>query len=491
MRRYLWVLLALAVLLTGCSAAEVAQTTAPAQETEQTEVATTEPHQEKTERKLTKIVRLGEFDDDVFVEELRYNDAGVLVEYQSGYMSDGEKYGPTLTYSPEGRLLWMIYGEPVDAYKPGENGGSGYEYNEAGQLVKLTQWEGGVVVTTYEYDEKGVCIRAVDELDVGVYTTTYSYDEDGVRVASKTTIEYSDYEEEGYTTTYDYTYKPFTLERCPEEDWAKLQFNIADHVTVYEIYLFEENQQIIQDAEGYVEKVISGDSVYYFYYDGQEPDPATWETEPTETEPAPTYAPATSYDQILDMYRESILCKWSNMDGEGYYEPADPDSVCYMLPHFHGDDTLEDVGYALQDLNGDGQQELLISRKEYANSGMLYQVYTIVDGKVVIVLSAGERDRFNLAEDGTFLNNGSGSAVTVNFINYRLTGDGKLQICTGVLYDEYEDRENPHFRYEEGIVYELDGSWDPKKTPITEDAFDAIIDGFPEAVPIVLTPLSQ
>lgn len=198
------------------------------------------------------------------------------------------------------------------------------------------------------------------------------------------------------------------------------------------------------------------------------------------------------YKEVLDLYYECISCKWSNWEKDYPDLPFEPADLCYMLPRYFSEDGLKDVGYALIDLNDDGQQELIISRVEDAQVGTIYDLFTLKDGKVVQVFSAGERDRYNLAVDNTILNDGSSSAATSLRSNDRLdAATGSLKTICCVLYDGYLDEENPYF-------LATDEHWtepydDPYKglTPISEEEAMKIEESFPEPAVIPLIPFSQ
>ena len=71
------------------------------------------------------------------------------------------------------------------------------------------------------------------------------------------------------------------------------------------------------------------------------------------------------------------------------------------------------LGYCTMDINGDGIEELMIgSVNENAYTGMFFDLYTIVDGQISLVISSGERDRYYLCEDYTIANEGSGGALS-------------------------------------------------------------------------------
>lgn len=207
------------------------------------------------------------------------------------------------------------------------------------------------------------------------------------------------------------------------------------------------------------------------------------------------------YGNVLDMFYESISCNWTNCDGDGWDDVADPDNACYIFWHYEKERSLSEVGYCLLDINDDGQPELLISLLNEPGSeifpesytGTFYDLYTIVNNEIVHVVSAGERDMYNLAVDYTINNHGSGGAALSSNVNYRLDGtDGILKVNQAVIYDGYRDSENPYF-YATTDYYDeesYDFNYEVLK-PISNEEASQIKDSFPENAPIALIPFDE
>lgn len=100
--------------------------------------------------------------------------------------------------------------------------------------------------------------------------------------------------------------------------------------------------------------------------------------------------------------------------------------------------------YALIDLNNDGVKELLMyvdsENKDYEN--IIYDIYTIVDNKLVHVLSSAERDRYMLYNDGIIYEEGASSAFESIEAYYKLGTNGKLN-----LVEQYETSDRPEEEY--------------------------------------------
>ena len=90
-----------------------------------------------------------------------------------------------------------------------------------------------------------------------------------------------------------------------------------------------------------------------------------------------------NYDEVIELYIRAIKERWdSDKISEFGFEPC-----CFVS-------SMESDGYLLKDLNGDGNDELIIlprSCLEYRDAeerGILYAVYTMKDGKPIRVLDS-------------------------------------------------------------------------------------------------------
>lgn len=171
------------------------------------------------------------------------------------------------------------------------------------------------------------------------------------------------------------------------------------------------------------------------------------------------------YKEQMDLMYQALSSEWSV---DQYF---DNDISSLISNHYEGS-PLDNVGYALEDLDGDGKEELLISAvSKEASGGMLYDVYTAPDGEVVHILSGHERNRFYLQwlEEGTYMiaNEASNSAFNSAWYYYSMI-EGQLELMQGVVFNAAEDEENPWF-----ITYDED--WDA-----SNDTHDA--DGMAESI---------
>ena len=108
--------------------------------------------------------------------------------------------------------------------------------------------------------------------------------------------------------------------------------------------------------------------------------------------------------------------------------PENPE-LSYM---YRRNSELSEIGFALIDLDGNGQEELIISDP----SKFVYDVYTISNGKAVHLFDSGERYCYILRENGVVENSWSGSNATSGHDFYQIN-DGKLDFVERITLDAY------------------------------------------------------
>lgn len=93
-------------------------------------------------------------------------------------------------------------------------------------------------------------------------------------------------------------------------------------------------------------------------------------------------------------------------------------------------DLLAGTGYARQDLDGDGADELLIGWTQEdtwnMDQGYIFAVYTLTDYGTMMEFGGGTRCRYILCEDGTILMDSSSGATESSTIRYRLP-EGQIE----------------------------------------------------------------
>lgn len=81
------------------------------------------------------------------------------------------------------------------------------------------------------------------------------------------------------------------------------------------------------------------------------------------------------------------------------------------------------LGYAEIDLNNDGTRELILASDGNNHYPfVIYEIYTMKDGKPVLVTQSRARERYFMLNDGRFLMEGSSSAFSSSWITYTFDG---------------------------------------------------------------------
>lgn len=151
---------------------------------------------------------------------------------------------------------------------------------------------------------------------------------------------------------------------------------------------------------------------------------------------APSSVAAGQYNEVVGLYGSSMTEEWSGED----YALAGMNRLVADL------ELPGDLGYTYMDLDGDGEEELLIAPTDpqMYGEGAVFDIYTIEDGIPVIVASSDEDEFFYICEDNTvrrevFLDEGHWE------IDYYDLASGQL-ICKDMLImDESMDAEDPWF----------------------------------------------
>ncbi len=198
------------------------------------------------------------------------------------------------------------------------------------------------------------------------------------------------------------------------------------------------------------------------------------------------------YQSVLDMYYENIVNHWENFNFEngvygtskltldnGIYSTSELtlDNVSYMWFQYNKDKTLSETGYQFIDLNNDGVDELIVSIvDELGNkSGIVYDIYTFYNGKIIHLAASGERDRFYIGNTNEICEEGSGSALVSNWDYYHIS-NGTLKCFEAYLFDAWEDENQPYFYVQtpDSSYYDSYGSIiTSKMNHITEEEFNS------------------
>ena len=186
---------------------------------------------------------------------------------------------------------------------------------------------------------------------------------------------------------------------------------------------------------------------------------------------AAVYEPV--FEEILDVIEYGY-----NIDREYAYVSS---GLVEKINYPGDSDLLEDVGYVLEDLSGDGIPELLIGCDEnYGGSlpsSYIYSIFTIKDDKAFPVVQCWTRSSYHYMGNSHFFYLGSGGAMITLMGENHLSNDG-----TEVVWDDFyftDEKENG----EAGIYHNNSGVFDADESEeltMTEGQFSQIMEDYEE-----------
>lgn len=161
--------------------------------------------------------------------------------------------------------------------------------------------------------------------------------------------------------------------------------------------------------------------------------------------------PATIHvDDFVAAYRP-VLSKYygAYTSGNNTAEYAWDNGISEMIAY------SQNAGYALLDLNGDGTPELVVGglgTNSFSN-GMVYDLYTLVDGQPVQLACSQARSRYYLRADGSVLNEGSNGAGNSVFIINRVYGSYLVPVESAMTWFTGEGNDG-YYHQTEGYSFE-------------------------------------
>ncbi len=177
--------------------------------------------------------------------------------------------------------------------------------------------------------------------------------------------------------------------------------------------------------------------------------------------------------ELPECYAELIAAATECIEGNVKEEVEDYDFsyIIYWYGAYYG--ASMGLGYLIEDIDGDGTEELIFGENSDTWEGVIYDLYTIDDGELVHVFDGGERNRYYLCENGMIANEGSSSAFTGGYAYYVFEG-AELHLAEAVLFNDRESPDNPWFySTKTDDYYELENA-----EPINEDQAWEIIEGY-------------
>ena len=141
-----------------------------------------------------------------------------------------------------------------------------------------------------------------------------------------------------------------------------------------------------------------------------------------------------------------------------------------------GIDMLERIGYTYQDLNNDGQDELLICAAGEVNEGWpagtrILCVFTFENAEMELLLEGWNQNRIYLLDDGSVYSEGSGDTLNSSYCIYTITQDNKA-LCKDCYFTDVDEAGNNLY------FYNTTGENDPVKT----DPFDGDDETFTQRI---------
>lgn len=217
-------------------------------------------------------------------------------------------------------------------------------------------------------------------------------------------------------------------------------------------------------------------------------NPDTWPNATFENCDFPPVSVSVStgavYDELIERFRalaanpngfptadgageQNFLITAQEMGEEWGYEPADM------------------IGYAIQDLNGDGVPELAIGpTREYG----VYQIalFTLVDGEPQLVFGEEGDGSYACLQDGRFFYSGYDSASKIGQGFYHLTDDGTALICEEFYFVQILDGDESDVT----VYYNTTGSWDIADSQETDMSPEGFWAWEPEYAYLPMIPFS-
>ena len=143
-----------------------------------------------------------------------------------------------------------------------------------------------------------------------------------------------------------------------------------------------------------------------------------------------------AYEQVLDMVKKGMAGDPDTLENDEF------NSVIYMESQY----SSQKVGWALLDLDEDGEDELLIGRTAYdpeTDVLWLFDIWTMVEGKAELFERGWERNRMYLTAEGSqkcygLYFEGANSAYESVFEHYLIRGLEKSEQETIICFTDVD-----------------------------------------------------
>ena len=196
----------------------------------------------------------------------------------------------------------------------------------------------------------------------------------------------------------------------------------------------------------------------------------------TRNAPVETTAPTESGTAIPEAY-QPVIAKYVTALTEHWGGEACSNADISLLVSYAT--SPSELGYALLDLDNDGTDELIIAND--AERQVIYDLYSLVDGKLVHVFTGWDRNSYELREGFRILNIGSNGAASADYVYCHLS-NGQLVTDSLIRFDAATDPDHPWFR----------GTGENDLAPITDENWsEDEIYSAAASLPIVITPFAD
>lgn len=169
------------------------------------------------------------------------------------------------------------------------------------------------------------------------------------------------------------------------------------------------------------------------------------------------------YNAVLEKLK-SLITSTEEFDSKA--EEYENNGFSYMYA-FEENKDKDSFKYALYDLNDDGQKELLLYVDDEYYPNMIYDIYTIVSGDMVHVLSSMERLRYSLCKDNYIEAEYSNSAFDSGTNYYKINSNGELELVEGIRTESLPESGDA------GLTYIYVNGSDGTETSLGQDEEEA------------------
>ena len=195
---------------------------------------------------------------------------------------------------------------------------------------------------------------------------------------------------------------------------------------------------------------------------------ATGEVSPAETEDDTTsYYTDVVYAQQIKRYHTAISQQW---DMDAYWDQE----MSSMVVHYYGGTPLDNVGFTLTDLDGDGIPELIIGAILGSDRDpLVFEIWTVHNGDPVMLAQSGSHNRYYLQyseeEDLWSVAYEAENGAANHAVYYLQLVEGEFRVIQGIIFDAFASENDPWF-----MAYDLD--WDVSNDiPVDEETATSIM----------------